>query len=226
MRSRSEPGIRSTLATQFLDDYFLMNSELGIEGQSEELVVKSEAPNLCGKTRKLISHAYIMKRQYITTCIWSRSRPTGPRSLLLSEYGANRGWVELDLQSKFEAEKVATVLKVIGGSYYMVRFLGSYLELKVHKSDLRARQIWKDDQWFMAEKDLGKCEDAIFDKSTTLRSYQNSNYQMLVEDGYMKLHGDDNHSAQESYMLSSRKLKRVASDELSFTEPRWELHGR
>ncbi|KAK9121618.1 hypothetical protein Syun_019235 [Stephania yunnanensis] len=67
--------------------------------------------------------------------------------------------------------KVATVLKVIGGSYYMVRFLGSYLELKVHKSYLRAQQIWKDDQWFMAEKDLGKCEDAIFDKSTTLRSY-------------------------------------------------------
>ncbi|KAK9141637.1 hypothetical protein Syun_011037 [Stephania yunnanensis] len=115
--------------------------------------------------------------------------------------------------------KVATVLKVIGGSYYMVRFLGSYLELKVHKSDLRARQIWKDDQWFMAEKDLGKCEDAIFDKSTTLRSYQNSNYQMLVGDGYMKLHGDDNDSAQESYMLSSRKLKRVASDELSYIEP-------
>ncbi|KAK9092338.1 hypothetical protein Syun_027249 [Stephania yunnanensis] len=82
--------------------------------------------------------------------------------------------------------KVATVLKVIGGSYYM---------------------------------DLGKCEDAILDKSTTLRSYQNSNYQMLVGDGFMKLHGDDNASAQESYMLSSRKLKRVASNELSFSEP-------
>ncbi|KAK9101916.1 hypothetical protein Sjap_019170 [Stephania japonica] len=115
--------------------------------------------------------------------------------------------------------KVATVLKVIGGSYYMVRFLGSCSELKVHKSDLRVRQTWKDDQWFLAEKDLGKCKDAVFNKPTTLRSYQNASNQMPVGDGYMKLHGDDNDSAQESYMLSSRKLKRVASDELSYTGP-------
>ncbi|KAK9131924.1 hypothetical protein Scep_011452 [Stephania cephalantha] len=43
MMLRSEPGRRSTLATRFLDDCVLMNSKLGIEGQSEELVVKSEA---------------------------------------------------------------------------------------------------------------------------------------------------------------------------------------
>ncbi|KAK9150273.1 hypothetical protein Syun_008582 [Stephania yunnanensis] len=43
MRSRSEPGRRSTLATRFLDDCVLMNSKLGVEGQSEELIVKAEA---------------------------------------------------------------------------------------------------------------------------------------------------------------------------------------
>lgn len=43
--------------------------------------------------------------------------------------------------------KLATISKVSGKRYFVVRLLGSSLEIKVSKSNIRLRQSWKDEEW-------------------------------------------------------------------------------
>jgi hypothetical protein len=48
--------------------------------------------------------------------------------------------------------KVAEVVSVLGKKHYLVRLLGSSLELKTHASDLRSRKLWLDDKWIVTQK--------------------------------------------------------------------------
>jgi hypothetical protein len=50
--------------------------------------------------------------------------------------------------------KMATVLKVLGKKYISVRLLGSSLEFHVTKFDIRVRQSWQHDKWFVVGKVL------------------------------------------------------------------------
>ncbi|XP_021305027.1 uncharacterized protein LOC110430992 isoform X2 [Sorghum bicolor] len=53
--------------------------------------------------------------------------------------------------------KVAEVVRVLGKNQYLVRLLGSSLELSAHSSDLRLRKLWLDDRWVVTQKYSARC---------------------------------------------------------------------
>ncbi|XP_066369392.1 DUF724 domain-containing protein 3-like isoform X4 [Miscanthus floridulus] len=55
--------------------------------------------------------------------------------------------------------KVAEVVRVLGKNQYLVRLLGSSLELSAHASDLRLRKLWLDDRWVVTQKYSARCLD-------------------------------------------------------------------
>lgn len=63
-------------------------------------------------------------------------------------------WVPGDIVEVFDnfSWKMATVSKVLGKKSFLVRHLGSSLEYKVRKPDLRVRQSWQDDNWIVIRK--------------------------------------------------------------------------
>ena len=48
--------------------------------------------------------------------------------------------------------RMAMILKVLGGDYHFVRLLGSSEKFRVHKSNIRVRQVWQDDKWVVIRK--------------------------------------------------------------------------
>ena len=75
-------------------------------------------------------------------------RPCPP----LPEFMEN--WSPGDVVEVFQnfSWKMATVLKVLGKNYILVRLLGSSLEFHVSKFDIRVRQSWQDDKWIIVGK--------------------------------------------------------------------------
>uniref|UniRef100_A0A803NX11 ENT domain-containing protein n=1 Tax=Cannabis sativa TaxID=3483 RepID=A0A803NX11_CANSA len=49
--------------------------------------------------------------------------------------------------------KMATILKVLGTKYVLLRLVGSSQEYKATKLDIRVRQSWQDDQWIVIGKE-------------------------------------------------------------------------
>lgn len=74
-----------------------------------------------------------------------------------------RDWVIGDLVEVFEVDsmcwKVAVVSELVGVNYCLVRLLGSFEEVRAHKSLLRARQIWIHEKWVLVGMVVGVCED-------------------------------------------------------------------
>lgn len=70
-------------------------------------------------------------------------------------------WVPGDVVEVFHnfSWKMATVLKVLGWNHLLVRLLGSAIELKASKHDVRARLCWQDSEWIVIGKASSKCED-------------------------------------------------------------------
>lgn len=58
--------------------------------------------------------------------------------------------------------KVAEVMRVLGRKQYLVRLLGSSLELSAHVSDLRLRKLWLNDRWTVTQKYSARCLDGSF----------------------------------------------------------------
>jgi hypothetical protein len=63
-------------------------------------------------------------------------------------------WVPGDILEVFDSYswKVAEVVRLLGQEYYLVRLLGSSLELRVRASNLRIRQLWQDSKWVALPK--------------------------------------------------------------------------
>ncbi|PNY13142.1 plant tudor-like RNA-binding protein [Trifolium pratense] len=77
--------------------------------------------------------------------------------------------------------KMATVLKVLGKKYISVRLLGSSLEFQVTKFDIRVRQSWQHDKWFVVGKGSASCDNgkrfsAQLQKIATKTNLSASNY--------------------------------------------------
>ncbi|XP_030525636.1 uncharacterized protein LOC115737589 [Rhodamnia argentea] len=53
--------------------------------------------------------------------------------------------------------KTAIVVKVFHENHFLVRPVGSFRHFNVHKRYLRARQIWKDGNWFVVGKGARNC---------------------------------------------------------------------
>uniref|UniRef100_A0A5B7AX75 Agenet domain-containing protein n=1 Tax=Davidia involucrata TaxID=16924 RepID=A0A5B7AX75_DAVIN len=126
-------------------------------------------------------------------------------------------WISGDVVEVFQnfTWKMATVSEVLGRNYFLVRLLGSSQEFKVSKFDLRVRQSWQDDKWFIIGKGSGNCEDGKRNERSTPKYNQNLSSQNKQIDTRMNLHVKDDFFAvknninfEDSHIVSSRTLKR------------------
>ncbi|XP_077211657.1 uncharacterized protein LOC143846925 [Tasmannia lanceolata] len=131
--------------------------------------------------------------------------------------GSEENWVPGNIVEVYDANswKIAEVSEVMGGHYILVRLLGSSREFRVHKSDLRLRKSWHDNQWVMIGKDSRNCEDEKCNRLSTTRHYPKSNCQMLLPDVKVDASAGDVHHPvekdndfQEPIRICSRGLKR------------------
>uniref|UniRef100_A0A5B7AJ30 ENT domain-containing protein n=1 Tax=Davidia involucrata TaxID=16924 RepID=A0A5B7AJ30_DAVIN len=125
-------------------------------------------------------------------------------------------WVAGDIVETYDdiSWKITTVLKVLGGDYYLVRILGFSREFRVHKSNIRVRQSWEDDKWVVIGKGSGSCGD-VKNNLSTLNCHKKVSLRVAQDNTTIKLQeGDDcfavrnNAGLQESHIVSSRTLKR------------------
>ncbi|KAF4367115.1 hypothetical protein F8388_006423 [Cannabis sativa] len=73
--------------------------------------------------------------------------------------------------------KMATILKVLGTKYVLLRLVGSSQEYKATKLDIRVRQSWQDDQWIVIGKGSRNYDNGKDNENLTLEKNQNSSFQ-------------------------------------------------
>ncbi|KMT02946.1 hypothetical protein BVRB_8g195180 [Beta vulgaris subsp. vulgaris] len=126
-------------------------------------------------------------------------------------------WVSGDVVEVFHSFswKMASVVKVLGYHYLLVRLLGSSIELKANMFDVRARLCWQDDEWIVIGKASNKCEDLRF----RIPSSRMVNNQLQKSDVIVGRHMKGYHfgtrntsKALDSNVIASRTLKRKQSD--------------
>lgn len=63
-------------------------------------------------------------------------------------------WVVGDIVEVFDNNswKTSEVLEAVDGNCFSVRLLGPPSKIRVHKSDIRVQQSWKDDEWVVIGK--------------------------------------------------------------------------
>ena len=132
------------------------------KGSKVEVLSKNEVPSgswRCGEIIYGNGHYYTVRYETdhdaideaIVERVSTKSiRPCPPPVELL------KNWVIGDVVEVFHnsAWKMATVSRVLGRNYFLVRLLGSSHEFKISTFDLRVRQSWQDDKWFVIGKVL------------------------------------------------------------------------
>ncbi|KAK4551136.1 hypothetical protein RGQ29_032515 [Quercus rubra] len=144
-------------------------------------------------------------------------------ALLPRNYG---GWTVEDVAEVFNfgSWRMAMILKVLSGDFHLVRLLGSSEKFRVHKSNIRVRQIWQDDKWVVIRKGSRNCELVKFNKPSSLNCHQMTpefpqlNTRRKMPAGNTCLATQDNTCLQESHIVSSRTLKRASPYCSSHTE--------
>ncbi|TKY74708.1 Tudor, plant [Spatholobus suberectus] len=104
--------------------------------------------------------------------------------------------------------KAATVLKFIGGEFYLVRLWISCKELKVSKVNMRARQSWQNGQWVVMPKGSGKSGVGKSSWYLISNSYKDQPENQRTRNIFSR--GLDASSHQEPHMASSSTLKRMS----------------
>lgn len=129
----------------------------------------------------------------------------------------SENWVRGDVVEVFDnfSWKMATVSQVLGKKYFLVRLLGSSLEFKVFKFNIRPRQSWHDDKWVVVGKGSGNFEDGKHDEHSTLKWNLKLSSQFRKTNTRMNLCEEDDCfpvknrvNFQESHVVSSKTLKR------------------
>jgi hypothetical protein len=115
-------------------------------------------------------------------------------------------WVSGDIVEVFDekAWKTATVLKVYGGIYYLVRVVGFSQEFRVHKFNIRTRQSWQNNLWIVIGKGSGKA--TCHQKNRFQTEHPNAKKNPRKEVKSLKI--QNNNAMQESHMVSCKTLKR------------------
>ncbi|XP_075651467.1 uncharacterized protein LOC142621960 isoform X1 [Castanea sativa] len=110
--------------------------------------------------------------------------------------------------------RMAMILKVLGGDYHLVRLLGSSEKFKVHKSNIRVRQVWQDDKWVVIRKGPSNSLLVKSNEPSSLNFHQMTS-EFLPHDTRKKMQAgntclaaQDNTCLQEAHVVSSRTLKR------------------
>ncbi|XP_038710928.1 uncharacterized protein LOC120005389 isoform X3 [Tripterygium wilfordii] len=130
-----------------------------------------------------------------------------------------RGWVAGDLVEVYDdcAWKAARILKGVGGNCYEIRQLSSLKEFRVHKVNIRDRQLWQDEKWIV-RKGLGSCRNVKARKTATESEnsfqkiafpLQQANPNANVQPRYTGAAALDNPGCQESHIVSARTMKRA-----------------
>ncbi|KAF2287205.1 hypothetical protein GH714_039340 [Hevea brasiliensis] len=114
-------------------------------------------------------------------------------------------------------EKAAAILKVFSQNYYFVRLIGSSRELRIHKSNIRMRQLWEDGKWVVIGKGSGFREDVKSNKLSTFSCYQYISPRMPQAKAKTKVHAGNNcftvendAGFQDSCIATARTLKRAS----------------
>lgn len=62
-------------------------------------------------------------------------------------------WLRGDIVEVFvDSSWETAVILEASGNYFLVRLIGSFLEFRVHKSNIRIRQSWHENKWFVIGK--------------------------------------------------------------------------
>jgi len=132
------------------------------KGTKVEVLSKAEVPSgswLCAEIIGGKGHRYTvmyegfrgaMDEEIVELVSRKLIRPCPPALELVEN------WTPGDIVEVYQnfSWKMATVLKVLGKKYISVRLLGSSVEFQVSKFDIRVRQSWQDDKWFVVGKVL------------------------------------------------------------------------
>ncbi|XWS26950.1 hypothetical protein CRYUN_Cryun26dG0074300 [Craigia yunnanensis] len=193
------------------------------KGAKVEVLSKTEVPSGSWRCAEIISgngHSYTVRYEgyygatnstIVERVSRKAIRPCPPVLVVSSN------WVPGDVVEVFDkfSWKMATVLGILEKKYILVRLLGSSLEFKVSKFDIRGRQSWQDDEWVVIGKGSGSCEDGKHGENSTLRYNQNSSSQFRNTIRRTNRHvkgecGPVNKKVnyQESVIASSKTLKR------------------
>ncbi|XP_022729271.1 uncharacterized protein LOC111284688 [Durio zibethinus] len=193
------------------------------KGNKVEVLSKKEMPSGSWHCAEIISgngHSYTVRyegysgatdKTIVETVSRKVIRPCPPVPVVSDNWGPGD---VVEVFDKF-SWKMATVLGVLEKKYVLVRLLGSSLEFKVSRFDIRVRQSWQDNEWIVIGKRSGSCEDAKYVGNSTLRYNQNSSSQFQntirrtnrhVTGEYGPVNKEINY--QESVIASSKTLKR------------------
>ncbi|OMP11908.1 hypothetical protein COLO4_03604 [Corchorus olitorius] len=191
------------------------------KGTKVEVLSKKEVPSGSWHCAEIVGgngHSYTVRYESYSGATDKRImervsrkaiRPCPP-TLIVSD-----DWVPGDVVEVFDnfSWKMATVLGVWEKNCILVRLLGSSLEFKVSKCDIRVRQSWQEDEWVVIGKGSGSCEDGKYGGNATVRYNQNSSSQF--QNGIRRRNGHVkgechpiNVIYQESVNASSKTLKR------------------
>ncbi|XVF88428.1 hypothetical protein PTKIN_Ptkin19aG0050400 [Pterospermum kingtungense] len=194
------------------------------KGDKVEVLSKTEVPSgswLCAEIISGNGHSYMVRYEGYygapnKTIVDSVSRKTVrpcPPVLVASD-----NWVPGDVVEVFDkfSWKMATVLGILKKKYVLVRLLGSSLEFKVSKFDIRVRQSWQDNEWVVIGKGSSSCEDGKLGENSVLRYNQDSSSQFQNMIRRTNQHvkggkcgtGNKKINYQDSVIASSKSLKR------------------
>ncbi|KAK1394743.1 ENT domain-containing protein [Heracleum sosnowskyi] len=126
-------------------------------------------------------------------------------------------WVAGDAVEVFDdiMWRVAIISRV-GGSYCMVRLLGSSYKFGVHISNIRVRQCWQNDEWVLMFKGSGNSGELEFSQLSTSDCYKEMSLQEAQTPAAVKNQEKGDLSAaryigvQGSHIAYSRTLKRTS----------------
>ncbi|XP_031251609.1 uncharacterized protein LOC116109510 isoform X3 [Pistacia vera] len=182
------------------------------KGDKVEVLSQKEVPSGSWRCAEIIcgnGHNYTVRydgyscandKKFLDRVSRKSIRPCPPL-LEVSEF-----WVPGDVVEVFDnfSWKMATISKVLGKKYFLVRLLGSSLEFKLKEFDIRVRQSWQDDKWAVIGEGSGSREDVKHDRSLTLYC-QTSSYRVKNAKIRMNLHA-------EGYTGAAEKLRRIDKD--------------
>ncbi|CAI8610257.1 unnamed protein product [Vicia faba] len=137
------------------------------KGTKVEVLSKDEVPSgswLCAEIIRGKGHHYTVKYEgfqgdtgeAIVGRVSRKCVRPCPPALELAE-----NWTPGEIVEVYQnfSWKMATVLKVLGKKCISVRLVGSSLEFQVSKFDIRVRQSWQDDKWFVVGKGSASCDN-------------------------------------------------------------------
>ncbi|CAL0307136.1 unnamed protein product [Lupinus luteus] len=193
------------------------------KGTKVEVLSKAEVPSgswLCAEVICGNAHCYTIRydgyrgadgEAIVERVSVKAIRPCPPALELIEN------WCPGDVVEVFQnlSWKMATVLKVSGDKYIFVRLLGSSLEFKVSKFDIRVRQSWQEGKWIVVGEGSVNSENGKRDCALNPRQILISSAQIQKTATMTKLSASNVYNSQmkentmlDSYLVSFKALKR------------------